>query len=186
MITAAQIDPKLNPAYSPNLHAFVRSKVDSIQVFRVSRNYGVLRVGMLAIGYIHDGHFVGCLLNSALCHGRKARTWCFAGHADGVELIPEFWERYLKVGRCAIDPDHTTLYIDERWTHVTDDKRRCLWCGHEQHRVLTPVTKMVESWHDEPPATPEQTTRHGAPCWYCNGKGEYQGHPCPACSGGQL
>lgn len=39
---------------------------------------------------------------------------------------------------------------------------------------------------EEPPVVAEApanaTTRHGALCWYCEGKGEYQGQPCPACT----
>lgn len=177
MITAKQIDPKLNPAFSPNLHAFVRSKVDDLQVFRVTKAHGSLLVGQLAIGYVYDGDFIGCQLTHVLCYGRKARTWSFPG-TDCIELVPDFWERYLQVGRCAIDRDHHTHYQDNRWELIAGDKRRCKWCGHQQHRVLTPVTTMVESWHND--ATPG--TRHGAPCWYCEGKGEYQGQPCPACT----
>lgn len=181
MTTAAQLDPKLNPAYSPNLHAFLTKcelKHLPTSVYQVTKTNMAYPVGELFIGYPDDnGLFNGARMNRVLCLGRKAERWAFTGLNGVVEPVPDFWERYLKVGRCAIDQDHSTHYQDERWSRVSDDKRKCLWCGHEQHRVLTPVTTVVESWHDTKPTT--------TPCWYCDGKGYHEDHQCPACNGGK-
>jgi hypothetical protein len=81
---------------------------------------------------------------SALCHGSKAErsAHCFG---SGLEQVVGFWNDYLKVGRCAIDPTHEKEFKSDRYS-MEDEVRTCLWCGVQHDLVMTPRTVIDESW----------------------------------------
>ncbi|MDH0342019.1 hypothetical protein [Chromobacterium haemolyticum] len=145
------IHPCKSPAFSPNLHRWMRSRGHAYQnggvadtVYRVrpdsklATTYGA---GTLFIGhpysqYEGDTDFSGELLIAVLCHGTKAGSFCFAGAAPALEEVTGFWDRYLDVGRCAIDPDHKEHFIGGDRFRIEGDLRECLWCG-ARHRIET-------------------------------------------------
>lgn len=86
--------------------------------------------GDLWTGYYHDGDFIGGRILPILCGSRS--SFCYS---KMEEMTPEinFWSEYERIGRCAIDRDHSVFFLkaDFRYTDV-GDKRTCNWCGCEQ------------------------------------------------------
>lgn len=63
-----------------------------------------------------------------------------------LEVVDGFWDRYLEVGRCAIDPGHQEHFSGPERFSIQGNIRTCLWCGCVQHKVVTPRTVLDESW----------------------------------------
>lgn len=143
-MTLKQISPTCSAAFSPNLyrwmkrygHAYLDGGVAE-SVFRVrpeSKFAKEFLAGTLFIGCPFDQHegdtdFSGTLLMGVLCRGSKARRYCYAGGMDSLELVEGFWDDYLRVGRCAIDPDHEQDFHGSERYSVAGGVRNCLWCG---------------------------------------------------------
>jgi hypothetical protein len=133
------IDPRLGPKYSPNLHAWIRRnwKTTAHQIVATKPSGEFQK--HLYIGILHDGRWIsGSHLREVLGHGARAKTWALN---SPNEIDPTFWPRYIRDGRCAIDPDHTMHFIGDetRWKvtpakHLhrrrTPEMREFLWCGH--------------------------------------------------------
>lgn len=154
----AQIAPEKSAAYSPNLHQWMRAKAHFYKdggvlqtVYRVKPGTLLakeLGEGTLMIGYPDNGNdkgFTGIRLMATLCQGAKAGSFYYIGMARMLEEINGFWDQYLSVGRCAIDPAHEEGFLGERFS-LSGDTRTCLWCGSKHDRVLTPRTVFDESW----------------------------------------
>lgn len=156
-----ELAPKLSPSFSPNLYRWMRTSahfhVDggvTEAVYRVKPGTPAARylgAGSLMIGYPVEGYpgdtdFSGARLIGVLCNGSGERRACFGNLAPDLELVEGFWERYLVVGRCALDPNHLEHFLGGDRFRVTDDSRTCLWCGGTHQRVMTPRTVMDESW----------------------------------------
>lgn len=107
---------------------------------------GTLLIGFPANGYPGDTDFFGVRLMAVLCQGIKAGSWCFAGITPDLELVENFWDRYLAVGRCAVDPEHHEHFIGGERFRIDGDVRTCLWCGTTHQRKLTYRTVTDESW----------------------------------------
>lgn len=157
----ADIEPGKNPAFSPNLYRWMRRYARSAgdagvveQVFRVRPDTPaakILGAGTLMIGYSLNGHpgdtdFSGARLMDVLCNGGGAGRWCYVGIAPDLEMLEGFWARYLKVGRCAIDPMHREAFQGGDRFHEEGDHRTCLWCGAKQTKVRKPRVVIDESW----------------------------------------
>lgn len=155
----AQISPEKSAAYSPNLHRWMRVKAHFYKgggvlqtVYRVKPGTSLAKemgAGTLMIGYPGDSGdeqgFVGIRLMAALCHGAKAGSFYYIGMTNLLEEVEGFWEQYLKVGRCAIDPAHQEHFMGDRYS-MDGDIRTCLWCGAKHERKLTSRTVFDESW----------------------------------------
>lgn len=154
------IHPNKSPAFSPNLHRWMRSRGHAYRdggvadsVYRVrsgSKLASAYGAGTLFIGhpynqYEGDSDFSGVQLIAVLCNGTKAGAFCFAGAARDLEEVVGFWDRYLQVGRCAIDPDHKEHFIGGDRFVVENDQRECLWCGarHQMKTETVMVPKIV-------------------------------------------
>lgn len=147
-LTLKAIHPSLSPAFSPNLHSWMRGKrklfengaVD-VTVFRIkagslfAERYGDYPAATLMIGYVHDGDFVGARLMRVLGVGNEASSACFVGCGDSMEVLPDFWQNYRRIGRCAIDPDHEISFHGDRY-QVAGEIRECLWCA-ARHQIET-------------------------------------------------
>lgn len=129
-----RIDPRHHPKFSPNLFRWLmkrgeRHRRSDTSVFRDTK-------GTLWIGYIDDEYnFVGCRLMAVLCNGSKEYPGWFSRLF--VTEIGDFWDQYAKIGRCAIDPKHTMVFVgdDTRWK-VDGNIRQCLWCGKETQGLM--------------------------------------------------
>ena len=95
-------------------------------------------------------------MGDILCYGRKSECFCWLSLV--LEEIPDFWERYAAVGRCAIDENHTMSFIgdENRWKQ-TGDTRVCQWCGATQHLDRWTETVEREAWRAAPNTAQEKT-----------------------------
>ncbi len=138
----AGISPKLHERYSPNLYNWLkglshRRHLPQNRVWRCPDD-------RLWIGWLDDGFLIGARLNGVLCNGRREQTMAYTLKSLGkLTEVADFWPRYMEIGRCAIDVDHTTPFqnSDGRWL-VLGDKRQCQWCGQKQ--TLRRWTETVE------------------------------------------
>jgi hypothetical protein len=146
-LDVAAIHPGNGSKYSPNLYKWLtmRSKKHHAWTSLVYRDAD----GMLYIGMMDDGDLIGARLMNVLCYGAKAESWCYTKTLDMVE-VADFWPRYMRDGRCAIDTEHKRYFVgdDTRWTQ-DGDTRACLWCGKAQ-QVMVRWTESVErhEWRD--------------------------------------
>ena len=151
------IHPDKHPRYSPNLYKWLtaRGKEYRSTHSRIYRDHD----GMLYIGMMDDGFLIGSRLGKVLCEGAKAESWCYGQTRLMVE-VTDFWQRYVRDGRCAIDTEHNTHFVGDgsRWA-IDGDRRTCLWCGNAE-QVLTRWTETVqrELWINSPPA--EESAKH--------------------------
>lgn len=155
------LHPRRSPAYSPNLHRWLRLQPSQYllnreirdQVYRVTANSLLCRrysftPGELVIGLPYENQpfaddFSGAQLMHVLTMGSHALRMCYPGGMGGLERIDDFWERYHAIGRCVIDPEHTEHFIDDASRFTFDgDTRTCRWCGAKHHRTLG--TELVE------------------------------------------
>lgn len=143
------IAPAKGEKYSPNLYKWLtqrdkKHRAETSKVFRAPN-------GGLWIGMIDENIFlIGCRLMAVLCAGTKAESMAYPLKQIGpLEEVEDFWERYLAVGRCAIDQKHEMSFVGDetRWL-VDGDKRECLWCGSAKQRRETyhvPQQRWVEA-----------------------------------------
>lgn len=123
------IDPKIHQKFSPNLFKYLRrDRRKRGSFFNESTFYR--RDGDLFFGILHDGDFIGNRVWPILCRGLKEHGWCFACEGDLFMEDPAFFASYLKIGRCALDPEHTMSFLnsDSRYTATGD----CTWCGGKE------------------------------------------------------
>lgn len=135
---AKDIAPARGAKYSPNLYKWLtkrdkKHRIETSTVFRAPD-------GSLWIGMIDENIFlIGSRLMAVLCHGAKAETMAYPLNKIGpLEEMTDFWDRYMAVGRCAIDPKHERYFVGQetRWL-VEGETRRCLWCGNARQRQET-------------------------------------------------
>lgn len=119
------VDPKLGDKYSPNLFKWLRGGwlKDDRRLCRVFVDVD----GLLWIGYEDDGFYRACILMAVLCNGTKEKLRLYSSLVPFVK-VTDFWSRYVRDGRCAIDQDHTRQFIDDKRWLVTGDHRECQWC----------------------------------------------------------
>lgn len=156
-----QIAPKCGAKYSANLHRWLTSKNHPTRSW-ASRVYRDTR-DILWIGILDGRELFGTKLIAVLCNGASEPTAAWQ-NIDAVE-VPDFWAQYTLVGRCAIDLDHSMMFVDDktRWS-VTNDVRACTWCKASQH--LKRWTENVErqEWVNTPQGlstavTPESSAK---------------------------
>ncbi|MBU2765817.1 hypothetical protein HAP94_06305 [Acidithiobacillus ferrivorans] len=146
----AAINPRNGPQFSPNLHRFLRNRgkawANTCRVFRDADN--VLWIGSLDYGWLHGARLMG-----VLCHGTLERVMAHVpsiGFRGDLQEITSFWADYMRIGRCALDPEHQKSFVGDetRWA-VSDDghHRSCLWCGNAHQKLETWVEQVQhERW----------------------------------------
>lgn len=153
------LSPERSCSFSPNLYRWMKRRAHfyldggvAEGVYRVKPGTssaehfgaGTLMIGWPINGYPGDTDFSGVRLMQALCIGSKAIRACYSNMAPDLEPVEGFWDRYLQVGRCAIDPEHQEHFAGTDRFVEKDDTRKCIWCGHQQRQVATPST--VYTW----------------------------------------
>lgn len=153
------INPKLNPSYSPNMHKWLKTWIKTYPEWMIPEVWienGGLQ--LWRIGY-HDNEgmqnkncgFVGIRLNAVLCQGasaNKERGWFMGLGTGNMTPVEDFWERYLEIGRCAIDTDHKQWFIGDEDRYSMDGEiRTCNWCGAKHKRRLETKTTVKEIEH---------------------------------------
>lgn len=126
--------------YSKHLHKFLtRRNAYPLHLTSVWRYDGQLYVGVM-----YDGDMIGARLNSVLCGDMKTWSMLYI-RPSTAECHVDFWPQYVALGRCHIDPEHATHFIDERWD-TQGDHRTCLWCGHQQQLHRYEVVQKCARW----------------------------------------
>jgi len=107
--------------------------------------------GVLWIGYVDDNFLCGNKLIAVLCGGNKTESFACI-KPNKFEEVNDFWDRYIKDGRCAIDANHEMSFIgDEKRWDTTDDVRKCLWCGNFTQKKIVyfcQYEKTEEKWEN--------------------------------------
>ena len=153
-LVLADTAPSKSEAFSPNLHKYLKEHAHFFRdggildgVYKVlpdTKAASQFGAGSLLLGYPDEGFFTGARLMSVLCLGREAER-CAYPCGSGLKFLEGFWDSYLKVGRCAIDPAHTEHFMANRF-HEHETGRDCLWCGHQQRKVVIPRVVHETSW----------------------------------------
>lgn len=140
--------------YSENLMKWLRKQKEAPFFAAISTSDGVVydpaktQASRIFIGrhrIDEEGFLFGSRLSNILCTGAKTETFAFVPSMKFV-VIPGWWEGYISLGKCFIDPEHTLYYDRERWEKSGDGKtRECVWCGnHEQYLHTEMVPR--QSW----------------------------------------
>jgi hypothetical protein len=149
------INPANGDKYSPNLYKWLRKRIKSRdEDIRVYALKDELLGDRLFIGSFYDGEFHGTQLGEVLRRGTKAEICCYVGRLKFME-VPDFWQRYLAIGRCAIDTKHTGWFMGDESRFIENgDTRTCQWCGAAQYRKRWTETVERMRWELESEPTP--------------------------------
>jgi hypothetical protein len=160
-MTLKDIQPSRSAAFSPNLYRWMQKQGHAYRdggvaeaVYRIlpgSKLANDFGAGALMIGhhynqYEGDTDFSGALLMGVLCHGAQSKRSCYSGAVGSLEVVDGFWDRYMQVGRCAIDPTHEQHFFGADRYAVAGDARTCLWCGEKHRREAVERTVIDQVW----------------------------------------
>lgn len=155
-IDVALIRPDLHPKFSPNLFLYLTSRkmehdAKLVRVYGSPQWQSQLILGIIDTLPRTDWSFGvrGCRLMAALSSPRKRENAHFMG--QDFQEVEGFWERYVSIGRCALDEEHRTSFIgdDGRWSKEGKNRRRCTWCGMVQKIIKRRVSKTHISYKNE-------------------------------------
>lgn len=106
----AAIHPSRGAKYSPNLYWWLANRGRKHRAF-TSRVYHDDE-GVMWIGRFDLGDFIGARLYGVLCNGAQEGSACMVGLRGLVEAA-DFWARYVRDGRCAIDTKHEKHFVGD-------------------------------------------------------------------------
>lgn len=146
--------------YSKNLYLWIKKQIrrrlqlDIVVAFskhdadaaHISFSYEKSLSGLLYIGHMFDdGWMHGSRLSTVTCEGSRTASFAF-GPNFGMQIIPDWWEHYISLGKCCIDPEHYFYADSERWEANGGSLRACNWCGLVQRKRcwIEPVER--ETW----------------------------------------
>jgi hypothetical protein len=145
----ADLFPDLAAAYSPNPYQWFRRRATGRKeglglnhVYQVRAGSkladhcgaGALLIGSPYEAYEDDADLSAVRMMEVLCHGAAATTSCLAGALNALDELPDFWAAYQRIGRCAIDVEHKTSFVDSARYTTANVVKTCLWCG-QQYRA---------------------------------------------------
>lgn len=147
-LDVSRLSPKWGDKYSLNLYRWLtaqgrRAYAEYSRVYKDTN-------GTLWIGILQDKELFGSHLMGVLCNGAQEGT---AAHqrVDAQE-VPDFWDNYISIGRCAVDTEHSTNFVnaESRW-RTRGDRRFCEWC-HKASQTLKRWSETIpcEGWVNDP------------------------------------
>jgi hypothetical protein len=140
----SKINPSVHLKYSPNLYKYLRNRNKYHEENHVYKD----KENTLWIGYPDEGYFIGAQFMNVLCCGVNAFAGAYYRIKD-LQIIPDFWQKYIDKGRCAIDPGHEKFWKDVRWVYSIDGRtRECLWCKQAQNLKMGVKIVTTETWHN--------------------------------------
>lgn len=157
--------PSKKPSFSPNLHRFLK-KWAKTSPSQCSPEVWTDSEGTKWIGHMDPiaapgqlSGFIGVRLMRVLCDGAVAyhhRGWWSSLGPGNMTHVTDFWDRYLQIGRCAIDTVHRQSYIGDEGRYILTGKiRTCTWCGAQHKlRIEKKVTTRLIEHYD--PITPKE------------------------------
>jgi hypothetical protein len=95
----------------------------------------------------NDEFFSGSELRRIINFGSKEHGYAYHLKKLGnvTDITDWFWEKYLRIGKCAIDPEHT-IYWRERYDDIDDKSRSCRWCGRVENLHIVERTVKDKVW----------------------------------------
>lgn len=139
--TLDSLEPSRQASYSPALYLWLRKNAHfkdngglQEEIYRVKEGTTSARLfppGVLLIGNQTDNQdFTGIVLFDILTHqnGPDLPVTRYARLLPHLVLLEDFWDRYLEVGRCAIDPGHINSTWQDTRYHMAQGHTVCLWC----------------------------------------------------------
>jgi hypothetical protein len=142
MIDLTLIAPRQDGKFSTNLwrHLKKHQVRYGLQVFQRTKSFfdgsptdpNAWHMGDIWIGEAPDPDWIHGLTLRALIQDRCSSTgWAIPLGVSGYrEITQEFWETYLRIGRCCWDRSHLDFMRnnENRFTTI-GNTRRCNWCG---------------------------------------------------------
>ncbi len=149
IVKPSDISPTKGDKFSPRLYNYLRHR--RMQVDPDMRKVYRGKNGVLYIGFVsNDYWFTGSRLISVLCGVHSAgriASYPKAAQVWNLKEVKNFWPRYLKVGRCAIDPKHERSFIGDAGRYTRKgNKRTCQWCGQVQQMKIEREVIKHERW----------------------------------------
>jgi len=141
----SKINPNKHQKYSPNLFKYLKKNI----VHKHLDEAWLDKDGYKWLGYINDEkEFFGAMLNRVLCLGVKESSGCYyLAQFEGLTKVQDFWSEYIRMGRCAIDKDHDTHFINSESRYIENETHReCTWCGQKQFKRRWEETINREEW----------------------------------------
>jgi hypothetical protein len=95
----------------------------------------------------YHGNTLNTILGSGRCrYINFANPW----YTDKkvIDITNLFWEKYIEIGRCIWDHQHTSWFANDndRFTYLDENTRKCNWCGVKQTKIETPVISIKTDW----------------------------------------
>lgn len=150
-----RVEPSQGERFSPNMYKWLKSLHPAyLQRLRVCRNSdGALYVVIYQFEFgTNEPFFSAVRVYDVLCNGSKSILFSYTDKQLKLTELPQFWSDYMRIGRCAIDADHTQHFLEakHRWSQKGDD-RNCTWCG-KFNQTLKRWTEAVErtNWVQSP------------------------------------
>lgn len=150
------IDPKYGDKYSPNIFKWINGTTKTRPLFYLVANlvayqddWGSIYIGYKSPHEADKNWISGLPLGQVLCSGYlKSRWQLFAIKTAGMTQIKNFWEDYIKDGRCAIDKEHARGFIGDETRWITNgNTRACQWCGKAEQKLVKRKEVIIhEDW----------------------------------------
>jgi hypothetical protein len=123
----AQVHPRRGEKYSENLYPWLAAN----RVYHEHASVYLDKEGTHWIGLLDHDWFHGTRLISVLCLGRGAKTAAYrAPTFPSMQEVRNFWQDYLRDGRCAIDRAHKMDFRNAEGRFVGEgDRLFCSWCN---------------------------------------------------------
>lgn len=158
----------VNQKFSPNLYRFVKRHVETMKNNFPLEGFFSNIGSEYYLGYRFrevDGkkkseEIMAVRAASVLVHGVKAQM---SVYEQPLMNAPDFWETYLRLGRCIFDPEHTVpfLHAENRYT-ASKNRRVCNWCGFRQQRFIQRVVIEKVMWEPVKVRAAKDSTAKGA------------------------
>lgn len=153
-MTVREIVALQGDRYSPNLRSWLtRERFGGATPSVYSDPAGTPWIGWID----EDTWFIGSRLWRVLTVGKKAEAGCWTFPISDLTERAGFWEQYAEAGRCAIDPEHSHVFIGEETRWTTDgDERTCNWCGCQQRLERWTEPRERQRWIPNPSTTTQR------------------------------
>lgn len=168
MFNVKQIKPKvakISDKYSWNIYSYLnRHKKDqNLRVYYINNQFDPYNMDLskVLIGFkvCQSNDYIGNTLNQIVREGnRNITTFCFCKFGgfntdEFINITEIFIKEYLERGRCFLfKHDNIWLLGDEnRYTYISNNSRRCNWCGRWEYRKIEKVVTIErkEKWRGE-------------------------------------
>lgn len=120
--------------FSWQLYRWARSHPERLEIWEFNQS---LYIG-ISLKEGNDLWLHGRKFTELCTYGKKLNSFAFLMPSDAKDVTENFWERYFKIGVCAIHGDFA-----HRW-NTNDKERTCINCGKVQTKHIR--IKEYEVW----------------------------------------